>query len=323
MILVVGAGGQLGTAAVRQLMNRKLPVGVFVRREDTARRFEQLGCRAFLGDITRPSDLTSPLAAADAIVATVNSAMPSRPGDTIERIELEGYRNLLEAARASGVCRQFVYVSTTAANPSSSVPLFRAKYATEQAVQRSGLEYTIFRFPAFLDVWIPMMGIARAVAGADNPTVARDFAFARSHLNKIGDSVERKGVIHIAGNGLTPQAAIAVDDCASLIAASVNDAACLNRTLEITGPVAVTAEDVAKILERFLQRPLKRRKTPAWLFALLAYFLRSNPAAANLMAISRLSAVEPTPVAGQDLARMLGVQLTTPEQWLLDRLSPG
>lgn len=321
MILVVGAGGQLGASVVRELRGREAPVRVLVRREDVARRFEESGCQAFLGDVANPGDLPAPFSGATIIVATVNSAMPSRPTDTIERTEVEGYRNLFEAARQSGACRQFIFISTTAATPTSPAPLFRAKYDNEQALKGSGLPYTIFRFPAFLDVWIPMMGLASAVANTEYSTVTRGFDFARAHFKKIGDSIEREGVIHIAGNGRTPQAAIAVDDCARLIAAAAGHPECLNRTLEITGPEAVTPLQIAAILERALSKPLLRRKTPAWVFSLLAFFLSGNPAAANLMAITRLSAVEPTPVAGQDLARMLGVELTSPEHWLLDRLS--
>lgn len=321
MILVVGASGQLGSAAVRELRDRGLPVRAFLRRAELVSHFEQLGCEAVLGDITRIDETRRAFNGATAVVATVNSAMPTRSSDSIESVEGGGYRNLFQAARENGDCRQFILISTSAASPRSPVPLFRAKFANEQALQQSGLGYTIFRFPAFLDVWIPMMGIARIVSQAGNATVARDFAFAQAHLKRIGSSIDRKGVIHIAGNGQTPHAAIAVDDCARVIAASVNNPACLNRTLDITGPEAVTANQVAAILERALGKPLLKRKTPAWLFSLLAYFLRANPAAANLLAISRLSAVEPTPVSGQDLARMLSVDLTTPEQWLLARLT--
>ncbi len=321
MILVVGAGGQLGSAAVRELRSRGMPVRAFLRRAELVRRFEQLGCEAALGDIANIEETRRAFRGATAAIATVNSAMPTRSSDTIERVEGEGYRNLYQAAVESGDCRQFILVSTTAASPRSPAALFRAKFTNEEALRKSGLGYTIFRFPAFLDVWIPMMGLARLVRPAENATIRREFGFASDHLKRIGDSIERKGVIHFAGDGETAHAAIAVDDCARLIAASVHNPGCLNRTLEITGPEAVTGAQIAAILERVLGKPLARKKTPAWMFSLLAFFLRSNPAAANLMTISRLSAVEPTPVTGQELARMLSVKLTAPEQWLLERLT--
>jgi NADH dehydrogenase len=322
MILVVGATGQLGGAIVRLLLARGLPVRVMVRQASAVRSFEALGCEACLGDITRPGETKGAFPNVTTVIATANSAMPSKAGDSIRNVDIEGYRNLVEAAKELGACRQFIFTSVIGASPTNPVPLFRAKFQTEQLLQASGLSYTIFRFPAFLDVVAPMMGLGRLANALQSPTVARDFAFARSHFDKIKDSVEKEGVIHIAGRGDNPQAFISVDDCARLIAASIGRPECIGRILEITGPAALTPEELARTIERILGKPLKRKKTPAWLFAILGRLMRAaNPAAANLMLINRYSALESTPVAGQDIARLLGVSLSTPEQWLRERLS--
>lgn len=322
MILVVGATGQLGGTIVRLLLARGFPVRVMVRQAAAVRSFEALGCEACLGDITHLGETKGAFPNVSTVIATANSAMPSRAGDSIRGVDIDGYRNLVAAAAELGVCRQFIFTSAIGASAASPVPLFRAKFQTEQLLQQSGLGYTIFRFPAFLDVVAPMMGLGRVADALQNPTVARGFAFARSHFEKIRDSVEKEGVIHIAGRGDNPQAFISVDDCARLIVASIGRPECLNRILEITGPAALTPEELARTIEKILGKPLKRKKTPAWLFAILGGLMRAaNPAASNLMSINRHSALESTPVAGQDIARLLDVELTTPEQWLRRCLS--
>jgi uncharacterized protein YbjT (DUF2867 family) len=321
MILVVGASGQLGTNVVRELLARGKPVRAMVRSEAAARQFEAMGCESYIGDITRLGEAKGPFPNVTAVISTANSAMPVRAGDSIRSVDVDGHRNLVAAARELGICGQFIFTSVVAASSRSSVPLFRAKRATEKLIEASGLGYTIFRFPAFLDVWVPMMGLGRIAASLENATVLRDFNFARSHFARIKDSVERDGVIHFAGNGRNRLACICVEDCARLIAQSVDHPECHNRTLQITGPQPISAEEIAEIVERILGGKLKRKKTPAWVFSLLFLAFRGNAAAANLMAINRFAATGTTAVAGQQIARMLGVDLKPPEQWLRERLA--
>jgi len=321
MILVVGASGQLGTNVVRELLARGKAVRAMVRSEAAARRFEAMGCESYIGDIARLGEAKGPFPNVTVVISTANSAMPARAGDSIRSVDVNGHRHLVTAARELGICRQFIFTSVVVAKGSSSVPLFRAKRATEKLIEDSGLGYTIFRFPAFLDVMVPMMGLGRIAASLENATVLRDFNFARSHFARIKESVERDGVIHFAGDGRNRQACICVEDCARLIAQSVGHPECLNRTLQVTGPQAISAEEIAQTIERILGGHLKRKKTPAWVFSLLRLAMSGNPAAANLMAINRFAATGIVAVAGQQIARMLGVELKPPEQWLRERLS--
>ena len=57
MILVVGATGQSGRAAVRALLRRGAPVRVLLRRQVDG--FED--CEVVLGDVTRPETLPAAL----------------------------------------------------------------------------------------------------------------------------------------------------------------------------------------------------------------------------------------------------------------------
>ena len=323
MILVVGATGQLGSAVVRLLRSQDRPVRVFVRTEDAARRFEALGCESYVGDITHPGQAKSPFPRVETVVATASATTPVRPSDSTKSVDDAGYRNLISACLENSAVRQFVYVSVLTERD-VTVPSFRVKKRIEEALIQSGLGYTIFRFPAFMDTSFPMMGSAFSARGLENATVSRDFPFMRRHLEKIQDSVEKQGLIHLTGDGSRRHAYICVDDAAWLIAASSGREDMIGRVIEITGPQCVSGEELAQIHERLLGRMLKRRYTPALALKLLSVALKPfKPAAANIMAITHFAATTDTPVTGLDLADELGMRLHSPEEFLRARLESG
>lgn len=321
MILVVGATGQLGSCVVRLLREQGRAVRVMVRTEEAAARFEALGCESYVGDITHPGMAKGPFPRIETVIATANASVPSRRGDSFAKVEDLGYANLIAAAVESGAVRQFIYPSFAGIPGAEAVPLFQWKRINERRLADSGLGYTIFRFPDFLDTALPMMGSDTALMGSGEATLLRPFAFVRNRLRRVRGSMERKGEIHISGDGSKRHAYLCVEDAARLIVASIGHAATMKRVLEVTGPSAVSDEDVARICERVLGRMLKRKYTPAVVLAALAVALRPfQPAAANLMAIQYLHATTEWDVHGQDVAKTLGVELRDVEGYLRAKL---
>lgn len=321
MILVVGASGQLGTAVVKRLREAGRAVRVYVRSEESARRFEDLGCESYTGDISHPGMAKGPLPRVETIIATATASTPSRKSDRIEKVDGQGIRNLITAAAEAGWVKQFIYPSVCDAPGALGVPLFRIKRENERLLMESSLGYTILRLPAFMDVAFPMMGCGALVEAAENATLGRSCSFMRGQLARVRDSIMRDGVVHIAGDGSVKQPYIAVDDVAELIVASINHPAAVKRVLEVTGPVALSPEEVAQTFERILGRMLKRKYTPAGLFKVLSVALKPfQPAAANVMAILHWGATVGVPVRGQEIAAELGVRLSNPEEFLRMRL---
>lgn len=321
MILVVGATGQLGTAVVKLLRAADRPVRVYVRSEEAARRFEAMGCESYVGDITHPGMAKGPLPRVETLITTATASTPSRAGDRIDRVDGEGVRNLIRAATEAGWVKQFIYPSVCDAPGALTVPLFRLKRENERLLMESGLGYTIFRLPAFMDVVFPLMGCGAMTAGTENATLGRPCGFLQSHLARVKDAVLRDGAIHISGDGSVKQPYIAVDDVARLIVASIGHPGAIKRVLEVTGPAALSGEEVAQLHERILGRMLKRKYTPAAMFKTMSVVLKPfHPAAANIMAIQHWGATVGIPVRGQEIAEELGVRLTTPEEFLRARL---
>lgn len=135
---------------------------------------------------------------------------------------LDQHRSFVDAAVKAGV-RQIVYLSFVGASATSAFTLGRDHGATEQYIRASGLEWTFLR---------------------DN--------FYAEILPKFADD---QGVIRgPAGKGRV--AAVSQRDVGAVIAHVLRDPReHMGRTYELTGPEALTLDDVAFILTRITGRP--------------------------------------------------------------------
>jgi dihydroflavonol-4-reductase len=110
-VLITGATGQVGNAIARRLAGDGVEVRALVRSPERARVLPE-GVQPVFGDVTDPESLRAALDGA----ATVYHAagIPEqwrRDVDEFARVNVEGTRNVVEAALTAGVER-FVYTST-------------------------------------------------------------------------------------------------------------------------------------------------------------------------------------------------------------------
>lgn len=312
--LVVGATGQLGTATVRHLLQQGMPVRAMVRRAEDRERFEKWGAEPCIADLTDPQSTTTACNGVAAVIATASAAIPSRPGDTFERVERQGYRNLLRAAKQNGV-RKFIY--TSALQTRFEPVLFRLKRETERLIQASGLPHVILRADAFMDVAFAMMGSSIPIRGAENATVLRPFGFSRNHFAKIAGSIERDHVAMVPGDGTLRHAFLSIDDVVRYLAAALDPAH--EGMYDIAGPEAISPLQVVEIYERLLGVRLRVKKTPAWVFRAMGTLLSPfQPAAANLMQINYVTATEES-APHPETARRFGIRLTSAGEFLEQR----
>jgi uncharacterized protein YbjT (DUF2867 family) len=163
MILVVGATGQLGGLITQILLDRGESVRILVRDGSAYDHLVRAGAEPVTGDLKDPDSLPACCAGVDAIVTTANSVL--RGGaDTIESVDLQGNRSLVDTAAAAGV-GHFVFVSAMGASPDSPVPFMRAKGETEQRLQASGIPWAVLQPDAYMDIWFPMVVGGPALAG--------------------------------------------------------------------------------------------------------------------------------------------------------------
>ena len=160
-ILVAGATGRQGGAALRHLRERGFPVRALTRDPD------QPKARALLGrgvEVVRGNmDDREALARAMDGVYGVFSVQDRREAG-IEG-EIRQGTLVAETARRSGV-RHFVYTSVGSADKQTGVPHFDSKFRIEEHLRGTGLRYTILRPVFFMENWLGMrQGIESGTLG--------------------------------------------------------------------------------------------------------------------------------------------------------------
>jgi uncharacterized protein YbjT (DUF2867 family) len=153
IVTVVGATGRLGLEIVKALMQRGARVRAMVRPASGRGKLEALGVADFVvADMLDPESLKSALhrePAADAIVASAAGYTRHSEGDT-ERIDTEGYANLVEACAEARIPR-FVLISILECDKAASVSHFYHKYLVEEHLRKAKQPYIALRPGAFLD----------------------------------------------------------------------------------------------------------------------------------------------------------------------------
>lgn len=149
-ILVAGATGGVGGQIVRKLMARGAAVRILVR--DVAKARSLFGTNPALeivqGDTRTPEMLRPAVAGVRAVICATGSTTPNSD-NTPEKVDFEGVRNLVTAAKIAGVDR-FVLVSSIAVTkPDHPLNAFGQvltwKLRGEDSLRGSGLTYTIVR----------------------------------------------------------------------------------------------------------------------------------------------------------------------------------
>jgi uncharacterized protein YbjT (DUF2867 family) len=288
VILVAGGTGFLGSAIVRQLMQRGEKVAVLTRDAGRARENmpESVQCRE--GDVRDPSTLGPAMEGVNAVIATQQFAgfpmeNPGK-GRTFEEVDGKGTENLVAAAKESGVER-FIYLSGAGAAPDATYHWFRIKWRAEEAVRNSGMTYVILR-PS----WI---------YGPDDVA-----------LNRFLDMSKLLPFVPLIGSpGKQKVQPAFIDDVAKIVAECVGNAAADNKTFEVGGPEVLTMSEVTKIALEVAGRRRFLLAAPAPVMKILASIVKFLPGPPltpdGIDFITQDALGDPT-----DVEKALGVQMT-------------
>jgi len=154
-ILVTGATGLVGQRLSPRLAAAGFQCRALVRRGGEVAS----GVQTIEGDLFDPASLARAVEGVDAIVHLA-AVFRSADADLIWKSNLEGTRNLIAAAEAHAGTARFILASTSnvyerggarpacesdAVDPKQAYPA--SKVAAEETLRRSGLNWTILRFP--------------------------------------------------------------------------------------------------------------------------------------------------------------------------------
>ncbi len=234
MILVVGATGHLGSVICERLAKRGRPIRALVRAtSDPASldRLRALGAELVEGDLQDRNSLDAACAGVEAVISSASS-ISSRVGSYIATVDLQGQRNLIEAAKGAGVGR-FVFVSFSS-NLTTDSPLNRAKRTIETDVRDSGLSYAILRSSFFMEYWLsPLIGV---------------------------DYPNRKALIFGAGENAISW--ITIGDVAEAAAIAADAPAARDQVIDIGGPAALSPNEALRVFEDVIGAPFEIAYVP-------------------------------------------------------------
>jgi NADH dehydrogenase len=185
------------------------------------------GAQPVYGDLKDRPSLDDACQNIKTVITTANSA--SRMGDdNPQTVEIEGNRNLIDAASAAGV-EHFVFVSAMVADANSPDAFLAGKGKTEEYLKASGMSYSIIAPDAFMDFWVWII---------------------------VGAPTLRGEPVTLVGSGARRHSFISVDDVAGYAVAAVDSPAAKNQRLVVGGPEPLSFRDAVGVFEQVLGRDI-------------------------------------------------------------------
>ncbi len=220
-ILVTGASGQLGRAIVRHLLESQNvdPTRIIAVTRDTA-KLADLAARGVVvraGDFRDPAPLAEAFEGADKVLVISGADVGQR---------LAQHKAAVDTAVKAGA-KRIAYTSMPNPEPGNSVIFAPEHYGTEQAVKETGLPYTIFRNGWYQENLL--MSLPQALASGQWYTAT--------------------------GQGRVAHAAR--DDIAAAIAGALASDEGESVTYTLTGPEALTTDEIAARASKALGKPLE------------------------------------------------------------------
>lgn len=317
--LVVGATGQLGFETVKQAIRAGHEVRALVRDGAEKSGLEAAGASIVRGDLRDAMSLAQACEGMDGVVATASMVFP-RGRASLQSVEGDGYRDLVKACEASGASR-LLYVSI-AMPPRSAyireVPTLRFKAETEDLICSSRLNYTIFRCTPFMDDYFALMGSAIPLRGEAQATLRRASGITGLARFIMGRSIDRFGIAVVPGSSRNKHAFVAVQDVARLMVACLSEESTFRRTIEVSGPRAVSWREVCGMYESLRGARVYPISLPSWFLRGAAKaFAPFLPAESNQIGLLRVLASEETTVERTPPALEWARPQTDPESYLL------
>jgi uncharacterized protein YbjT (DUF2867 family) len=221
MILIVGATGLVGSAAVRQLTTRGVPVRALIRSAEKASTLAGPGVETVIGDLEQPASL-------DAALDGVTRALLISP---LHPRQVEWQGNVVEAARRAGAVH-IVKLSGLGTAPDSPLRSGRWHAQTERHIADAGLTWTYLHPPFF------MQNLLRSAA----TIAAQGVLVASMQTGKI--------------------AMVDARDVAAVAVAALTSDGHVGKTYTITGPEALSFQEIAQKLAAATGRPVTYRDVP-------------------------------------------------------------
>jgi NAD(P)H dehydrogenase (quinone) len=221
-LVITGGSGQLARRAAELVLARVVPEDLIVttRTRAALRAFAERGVIVRHADFAEPRTLRAAFAGGERLLLMSATDLGQRTAQ---------HQAAIDAAKAVGV-RHIVYTSGLKPEPPNPAVVAPSHYATEQALVRSGLGWTILRNSLYADYQAP----------------------------EATQSIASGALVHNRGGGKV--AYVAREDCAAVAAVVLAAGGHVGACYDVTGPEAYSAADLAALYGELGGRPVVERR---------------------------------------------------------------
>jgi NAD(P)H dehydrogenase (quinone) len=220
-VVITGGSGQLARRVAELVLAKIAPQDLIVtsRTPTALRSLAERGAVIRQADFAEPRTLRAAFAGGERLLLVSATDLRQRTAQ---------HEAAIEAAKSAGV-QSVIYTSGLRPEPPNPAVVAPSHYATEQALARSGLGWTILRNSLYADYQIPEADRAR----------------------------ETGVFVHNRGRGAV--AYVAREDCAAAAAAVLHGDGHDEAIYDITGSEAFTADELAALYADVGGRPVRTR----------------------------------------------------------------
>lgn len=243
LVVVAGATGYLGGHVVDAMADAGFRIRALARNADKlgarAERCEQV----FVAEATKPETLTGLCEGADVLFSSIGIRSFGRKPSFWD-VDFGANMNLLKCAVDAGVEHMIFTSAVNGPKLRAKIAVAEARERVVDAIEESGLRYTILRPSGFFNDMRDYYGMAK-----------------RGTAWVIGDGSTRLNPIHGA-------------DLAAEAVRAVTDESCWDRGLELGGPDTFTNREIAELAFEVLGRPPNVRQVAPFVLSMLSTLTR-------------------------------------------------
>lgn len=242
-IAITGGTGFIGGRLAQRLAAEGHEIIVIAR----AARERKLpaGMALVLSDLSNEESLVKAFAGCDAVAhcAGINREIGTQ---TYQKVHVDATRNVVNAAQRAGV-KKIMLMSFLGARPNCGSAYHESKWAAEEIVRRSTLDYTIIR--------------AGMVYGRGDHMLA--------HLSHALYTFPFFAMVGFKEKSIRP---LAVEDLIDVLQAALTDERLSKRTFALTGAEELFLSEAVRRVARVTSNSIRMFRAPVWLHRVLARF---------------------------------------------------
>ena len=247
-VFLTGGAGFLGRSIVHALGDR--PMRVLVRNGRDASALTAPNIEIVEGDVTKPETLRGLMDGCEAVIHLV--AIISEQGDaTFDTVIRQGTVNVVREARRDGITR-LVHMSALGTRNDPRFGYYEAKWQAEQAIEQSGIPWTIFR-PSLI------------------------FGPGDEFITTLARLAKTAPVIPVVGAGTSAFQPVSVRDVAAACARALADPSTAWQIYELGGGKVYTYEEMIDVIASQLGHTKPKVHVPVALMKLLVTLSRPLP----------------------------------------------